>query len=146
MPDVVTVTDLHTEDLHGVPREHVPTRVLLAEPQCWLLRPDARWHGFEHLTDGYVMTNPNKLTLVTPGFDRGTGEYLDWGVPAPVLAQFLRERGIVPEKNDLNTILFLSSRQASRWAKPARWVTTLVDFKRHFDANAPLRDVLPAPS
>jgi arginine/lysine/ornithine decarboxylase len=39
--------------------------------------------------------------------NRETGGYLDWGVPAPVLAEFLRERGIIPEKNDLNTILFL---------------------------------------
>jgi hypothetical protein len=36
------------------------------------------------------MTDPNKLTLVTPGLDRETGGYLDWGVPAPVLAQFLQ--------------------------------------------------------
>ena len=47
------------------------------------------------------MTDPNKLTLVTPGLVRETGAYLDWGVPAPVLAEFLRKRGIIPEKNDV---------------------------------------------
>jgi ornithine decarboxylase len=71
VPDVVTVTGSpHTADLHDEPWEDVPNRVLLAEQQCWLLRPGARWHGFTHLADGYVMTDPNKLTLVTPGFDR----------------------------------------------------------------------------
>src|SRR5271166_1745629 len=71
VPDVVTVTGSpHTEDLHEEPWEDVPTSVLLAEQQCWLLRPGALWHGFTHLTDRYAMTDPNKLTLVTPGFNR----------------------------------------------------------------------------
>jgi ornithine decarboxylase len=143
VPDVVTVTGSpHTEDLHEVTWEDVPTEVLLAEPQCWLLRPGARWHGFTQVTDGYAMTDPNKLTLVTPGFNRKTGDYLDWGVPAPVLAEFLRERGIVPEKNDLNTILFLVT-PGIEISKAGTLITTLVDFKSFFDDNAPLRLVLP---
>jgi ornithine decarboxylase len=124
------------------PWEDVPTSVLLAEQQCWLLRPGARWHGFTQVTDGYAMTDPNKLTLVTPGFNRQTGEYLDWGVPAPMVAEFLRERGIVPEKNDLNTILFLVT-PGIEISKAGTLITTLVDFKTFFDDNAPLRTVLP---
>ena len=50
---------------------------------------------------------PNKLTLLTPGIDRKTGEYLDFGVPATVVANYLREQRVVPEKCDLNSILFL---------------------------------------
>ena len=42
----------------------------------------------------------DRIHSAGPGFDRETGAYLDWGVPAPVLAEFLRERGIIPEKND----------------------------------------------
>ena len=53
------------------------------------------------------MTDPNKLTLLTPGFDRATGAYAEHGIPAPVVAQYLRENRIVPEKNDLNSLLFL---------------------------------------
>ncbi len=143
VPDAVTVTGSpHTADLHDVPWEEVPTQVLLAEQQCWQLKPGARWHGFTRLTDGYAMTDPNKLTLVTPGFDRQTGGYLDWGVPAPVLAEFLRERGIIPEKNDLNTILFLVT-PGIEVSKAGTLITTLLDFKRFFDGNFPLRDVLP---
>jgi ornithine decarboxylase len=75
VPDTVTITGSpHTEDLHEVPWEDVPTAVLLAEQQCWQLRPGARWHGFTQLTDGYTMTDPNKLTLLTPGFNRQTGD------------------------------------------------------------------------
>ena len=137
VPDVVTVTGSpHTADLRDEPWEEVPTPVLLAEQQCWLLRPGARWHGFARVTDGYAMTDPNKLTLVTPGFDRETGGYLDWGVPAPVLAEFLRERGIVPEKNDLNTILFLVT-PGIEVSKAGTLITALLDFKRFFDSNVP---------
>jgi len=28
------------------------------------------------------MTDPNKLTLLTPGFDRTTGAYVEHGIPA----------------------------------------------------------------
>ena len=121
----------------------MPNRVLLAEQQCWLLRPGARWHGFTHLIDGYVMTDPNKLTLVTPGFDPETGGYLDWGVPAPIVAQFLRERGIIPEKNDLNTILFLVT-PGIEVSKAGTLIAALDDFKQFFDTNAPLPEVMPA--
>jgi len=133
----------HTADLHDEPWENVPNPVLLAEQQCWLMRPGAHWHGFTHLADGYVMTDPNKLTLVTPGFDRETGGYLDWGVPASVLAQFLRERGIIPEKNDFNTILFLVT-PGIEVSKAGTLIAALDDFKRLFDGNARLKDVMPA--
>ena len=53
------------------------------------------------------MVDPNKLTLLTPGIDRRTGEYLDFGLPATVLANYLRDQRIVNEKCDLNSILFL---------------------------------------
>jgi arginine/lysine/ornithine decarboxylase len=80
VPEVVTVTGSpHTPDLLDEPWEDVPTEVLLAEQQCWLLRPGARWHGFEHVTDGWAMTDPNKLTLVTPSTgipaDTSTGAF-----------------------------------------------------------------------
>jgi ornithine decarboxylase len=47
------------------------------------------------------------LTLLTPGFDRATGTYAAHGVPAPIVAESLRDNWIVCEKNDLNSILFL---------------------------------------
>jgi hypothetical protein len=42
VPDLVTVTGSpHTEDLHDVPWEDVPTKVLQAEQQCWRTRSRA---------------------------------------------------------------------------------------------------------
>jgi len=50
--------------------------------------------------------DPCKLTLLTPGFDRKTGAMKRMGA-APIVAQYLRENRVVPEKNDLNSLLFL---------------------------------------
>ncbi|WP_207092350.1 hypothetical protein, partial [Pantoea agglomerans] len=41
----------------------------------------------------------------TPGIDAASGEYSDFGIPATILANYLRENGIVPEKCDLNSLL-----------------------------------------
>ena len=87
--------------------EDLPTDELAANPRHWELAPGARWHGFSKLATGYAMTDPNKLTLLTPGFDRDGHGYAAFGVPAPVVAQYLRENQVVPEKNDLNSLLFL---------------------------------------
>jgi len=143
VPDVVTLRGSeHHEDVVDVPWQDIPTEVLLKEKQCWEMRKGARWHGYQHIEDGYIMVDPCKLELVTPGFDRQTGAYLDWGIPASVLAQFLRERGIVPEKNDLNTILFLVT-PGIETSKAGTLISALVSFKRLFDRNAPLAEVLP---
>ena len=144
VPDVVSIKGSeHHADTADTPWEDIPTEVLLKEKQCWEMRKGAAWHGYRHIEDGYAMVDPCKLELVTPGFDRRTGEYLDWGIPASVLAQFLRERGIVPEKNDLNTILFLVT-PGIETSKAGTLISALVRFKRLFDANAPLAEALPA--
>jgi ornithine decarboxylase len=89
------------------------------------------------------MTDPNKLTLLMPGFDRRTGAYVDLGIPAPVLAEYLRENRIVPEKNDLHSILFLLTPGVES-SKAGTLLSWLVTFKRLHDENAPLQEVLPA--
>ena len=66
--------------------------------------------------------------LLTPGIDRKTGEYLDFGVPATVLANYLREQRIVPEKCDLNSILFLMT-PAEDESKLNALLAKLVKFK-----------------
>ncbi|MGP8027714.1 MAG: Orn/Lys/Arg decarboxylase N-terminal domain-containing protein [Acidocella sp.] len=126
----------------GIAWEDVPTDELASNPVAWALTPGASWHGFPGLVDGYAMTDPNKLTLLTPGFDRQTGEYTEHGVPAPVLAEFLRERRIVPEKNDLNSILFLLT-PGLEASKAGTLLAALTTFKQLHDANAPLTEVIP---
>jgi len=126
-----------------IPWEEVPTNELAADPRYWALTPGAAWHGFTRIREGYAMTDPNKLTLITPGFDRQTGAYEEHGVPAPVLAEFLRENRIVPEKNDLNSILFLLT-PGLESSKAGTLLSALVRFKRLHDENASLDTVIPA--
>ncbi len=105
--------------------------------------PGEKWHGFSHLMPGYAMTDPNKLTLLTPGFDRGTGDYAAHGISAAIVAEFLREQRIVPEKNDLNSILFLLT-PGLESSKAGTLLSALVRFKQLHDANRPLDEVMPA--
>ncbi|MBB5374262.1 Orn/Lys/Arg family decarboxylase [Acidocella aromatica] len=126
----------------GIAWEELPEDELASNPQAWTLAPGAAWHGFPGLADGYAMTDPNKLTLLTPGFDRHTGAYTEHGIPAPVLAEFLRERRIVPEKNDLNSILFLLTPGVEA-SKAGTLLAALTAFKELHDANAPLIEVMP---
>ncbi|KAA0572007.1 amino acid decarboxylase [Azospirillum sp. B21] len=122
--------------------EEVPTDELATDVRHWEFAPGADWHGFQHVEPGYAMTDPNKLTLLTPGFDRHSGAYGDHGIPAPVVAQYLRENRIVPEKNDLNSLLFLLTPGVES-SKAGTLLSGLVAFKRLHDDNAPLEDVIP---
>ena len=91
---------------------------------------------------GFAITDPNKLTLLTPGFDRRTGEYEAHGIPAPVVAQHLRENRVVAEKFDLNSLLFLLTPGVEA-SKAGTLVSALVGFKRLHDDNALLDNVIP---
>jgi ornithine decarboxylase len=143
VPDVVTLrgSQLH-EDVTDVPWEELPTEVIKREQQCWSFQPRAKWHGYAGYADGYAMVDPNKLTLLTPGIDRKTGEYLDFGVPATVVANYLREQRVVPEKCDLNSILFLMT-PAEDESKLNTLIAKLVKFKNLWDRDAALPEVLP---
>ena len=144
VPDVVTIRESpFTEDTTDAPWESLPTAVIKREQQCWAFRPEATWHGYRGYADGYAMVDPNKLTLLTPGIDRRTGEYLDFGVPATVVANFLREQRIVPEKCDLNSILFLMT-PAEDESKLNTLIAKLVKFKNLWDRDAALAETLPA--
>ena len=88
------------------------------------------------------MTDPNKLTLLTPGFNHATGGYAEHGIPAPVVAQYLRENRIVAEKNDLNSLLFLLTPGVEA-SKAGTLISGLVAFKKLHDDNALLEEAIP---
>jgi ornithine decarboxylase len=123
--------------------EEFPTEALKREQRCWSFQPKSKWHGYAGMADDYAMVDPNKLMLLTPGIDRKTGDYLDFGVPATVLANFLREQKIVPEKCDLNSILFLMT-PAEDESKLNTLIARLVRFKNLWDRDAELGEVLPS--
>ncbi|WAD27355.1 lysine decarboxylase [Pseudomonadaceae bacterium T75] len=108
----------------------------------WLLEPDADWHGFGHLAEDYVLLDPIKVTLVTPGLT-AAGRLSERGIPAAVVSKFLWERGLVVEKTGLYSILVLFSMGITK-GKWSTLLTELLEFKRHYDSNVSLCDALPA--
>jgi len=143
VPDKVTIADsAHCENMTDVRWEELPTDLLVNEQQCWWFREGADWHGYTRIVDGYAMVDPTKMLFLTPGVDGKTGDYQDWGIPAAILGAFLRSRGIVPEKTDFNSILFLLTPGLER-SKAGTLLAELVSFKRLFDCNALVEEVLP---
>jgi len=143
VPDRVKIPDVSRDGgVHDVAWETISTDELASNPGHWQLAPDATWHGFPGMAQGFAMTDPNKLTLLTPGFERATGSYAEHGIPAPVVAQYLRENRIVAEKNDLNSLLFLLTPGVEA-SKAGTLISGLIAFKKLHDGNALLEEAIP---
>ncbi len=130
------------ETVEGQRWEDIDTATLASDRRYFSFEPDARWHGFAGYAEGQYLVDPCKLLLTTPGIDATTGEYSHFGIPATILAHYLRENGIVPEKCDLNSILFLLT-PAESADKMARLVAMLAQFEQHVEQDALLEEVLP---
>jgi ornithine decarboxylase len=143
VPHIVRLPDAAREGgVHEVAWDNVATDALASQAHFWEIAPGDSWHGFKYAAPGFAITDPSKLTLLTPGFDRITGEYEAHGVPAPIVAQFLRENRVVPEKNDLYSLLFLLTPGVEA-SKAGTLVSTLVAFKRMHDDNVLLDQAIP---
>src|SRR5262249_15100146 len=143
VPDVVSIhRSLFMHDVTDIAWEDLPTEVLKREQQCWVFHPESTWHGYSGFSENYAMVDPNKLMLLTPGIDRKSGEYLNFGVPATAVANYLRDQRIVNEKCDLNSLLFLMT-PAEDESKLNTLIAKLVKFKDLWDRDASLAEVLP---
>ena len=107
----------------------------------WMLDPKADWHGYDGLQDRFVMLDPTKVTVMTPGLDIA-GDWQDEGIPAAIISAFLQQQGIVVEKTGNYAFLVLFSIGISR-GKSGTLLSELFRFKRYFDRNDTLKDVLP---
>ena len=108
----------------------------------FLLNAGEKWHGFEGYGKRQYFIDPCKLILLTCGINIEKGEYEDFGIPASIVALYLRENMIIPEKCDLNDILFLLT-PAESFAKIENLVNKLCDFETLLDKNEKLEKVLP---
>ena len=108
----------------------------------WVLKSKDRWHGFEGLAENYVMVDPIKVTILSPGLS-ADGSMKEFGIPASVVTKFLSSRRIEIEKTGLYSFLVLFSMSITK-GKWSTLVTELINFKDLYDANAPLKRVLPA--
>jgi len=114
---------------------------LATDQNCWVLHPKESWHGFGDLEDGYCMLDPIKVSIVTPGIaDKGGLEKT--GIPATLVTAYLHYRGVEVEKTTDFTVLVLFSIGITK-GKWGTLLNALLDFKKDYDNNAPLEQVLP---
>ena len=129
--------------VHGKKWEEGNTQEMANDVSYFAFEPNAKWHSFKGYGEGQYFIDPCKLQLITPGINVETGEYEDFGIHANILANYLRENRIIPEKCDLNTILFLMTPAESK-GKMDALVDQLVRFEELIDRNAPMEEVLPS--
>jgi len=130
---------------NGKGRKHrfdkTDNQILENSPDAWVLHPGDKWHGFKGIEDDYMMLDPIKVTIVTPGINID-GTMREWGIPAPLISKFLMSKGIVVEKTGFYSFLLLFSIGVTK-GKSGSMLAELFDFKRLYDANAPLTEVYP---
>ena len=129
--------------VNGKKWEDGDTAAMAQDVKYFAFEPGAKWHSFEGYGAGQYFIDPCKFQLITPGINVETGEYEDFGIHANILANYLREHGIIPEKCDLNTILFLMTPAESK-TKMDDLVAQLVRFEQLIEQDAPMQDVLPS--
>ena len=118
------------------------TEEIATNLEFFKFHPTDTWHKFEGYADEQYFVDPCKFLLTTPGISLESGEYEDFGIPATILANYLRENGIIPEKCDLNSILFLLT-PAETLTKMQTLVAQIALFEKHIKQDSLLKDVLP---
>ncbi len=121
--------------------EHVDTDYLMNNQKCWVLNPGDSWHGFDLEKENYIMLDPIKVTIATPGID-ANGKLGEWGIPASVVTNYLITKGVVAEKTGHYSWLMLFSMGTTK-GKSGTLLAEMFKFKRLFDANAAVAEVLP---
>ena len=129
--------------VHGKKWEEGNTQEMANDVSYFAFEPNAKWHSFKGYGEGQYFIDPCKFQLITPGINVETGAYEDFGIHANILANYLRENRIIPEKCDLNTILFLMTPAESK-VKMDALVDQLVRFEELIERNAPMEEVLPS--
>ena len=127
--------------INGKKWEESDTEEMANNIDYFLLEAGEKWHGFEGYGKRQYFIDPCKLNLLTCGINIEKGEYEDFGIPACIVAHYLRQNMIIPEKCDLNNILFLLT-PAESFAKIENLVNKLCDFEDLLDKNVKLEKVV----
>lgn len=123
-------------------QEH-ETNTIANNHRFFAFEPNQTWHSFHGFESGQYTLDPCKLLLTTPGMNIDSMEYEETGIPATFLAYFLRDNGIVPEKCELNSIIFLLTPALTK-QKIMHLVTKLVQFEKCIIEDRSLSEVIPS--
>lgn len=128
--------------VNGKKWQDYDTEIMANDLEFFKFHSNDKWHQFEGYSENQYFVDPCKFMLTTPGINIETGEYDHFGIPATILANYLRENGIIPEKCDLNSILFLLT-PAESLTKMQSLVAQIALFEKHIKNDSLLKDVLP---
>ena len=107
---------------------------------CFPLKPNEKWHGFHHVRNDHLFLDPVKVTVLLPGIKNNQLDH--WGIPASIVEKYLASHGIIVEKTGPYSMLFLFGLGITR-AKSMALLAALNQFKQLYDANAPVKTLLP---
>jgi arginine decarboxylase len=114
---------------------------LASDPKLWAMEPEAEWHGFADIPDdNYAQLDTTKVTVFTPGLNP-SGVPGEFGIPAPLVARYLREHGVVVEKTGFYSLLFLFTIGVNA-GQASTLVAELERFKRDFDEGRLVEDTM----
>ncbi|SMB55270.1 biodegradative arginine decarboxylase [Serratia proteamaculans] len=138
--------------------QDIPTKALTTDQSYWVMEPEDPipekpaatdkpnvndWHGFGSIDADWAMIDPVKVSILAPGINLwGQLDKTKPGVPAALVNAWLARNGIVPTRTTDFQLMFLFSMGVTK----GKWGTlleALLSFKRHYDANTPLTEVLP---
>lgn len=108
------------------------------DPKAWTLDPEDDWHGFKGLDDNYVLLDPIKVTILTPGNKEGD----QYGIPAFIVSRYLRTKGVVAEKTAMYSFLILFTPGITK-GKSGTLLSVFRQFMEDYQANKPLKQLFP---
>lgn len=129
------------DKVDGIPWEDIPTEKILSDRHYFAVDPDADWHGFIGFGEGQYCLDPCKILLYTPGINIEDWSYRDFGIPATIVSKYLQINQMTPEKNDLNSLLFLIT-PAETEEKLKRLIDLLAALEDAIDRDVPMRELL----
>jgi arginine decarboxylase len=121
--------------------EDAPAKLLCHNQAPWVLKPGDKWHGFDDIADDWCMLDPIKVSILAPGMGED-GKLEKNGVPAALVNAWFNRFGIVPTRVTDFQVMFLFSIGITK-GKWGTLLTNLLAFKRAYDSNRPLAEVLP---
>lgn len=121
--------------------EDADTEYLASHQEPWVLSAEDDWHGFGDIEEDYVMLDPIKLTIMTPGIARD-GSIEEEGIPALVVSRFFAEYHVVCEKADYYSFLMLNSIGTDP-SKQDALLEAMESFRICYETNRPLSEILP---
>jgi len=114
---------------------HATASDLINNPATWRLDPDADWLNLPGLEANQAYLDPFKVTVTLPRTS-------DFGVSGWLVDRYLLDHGIVPEKADPNSLLFL----VTPGSDATDWYTLLnglQQFEADFFNNVTVAQALP---